>query len=293
MQKIILFYKFTPLKDPEVVKLWQKNLCESLGLRGRVIVATQGINGTLGGDIKDLKAYIRQTKLHPGLKDIVFKWSDGKREDFPRLSVKVRPELVAFNAADKIKVDSKGVVGGGQHLKPEQLHELMDKHNGEVVFVDGRNAWEASIGKFKNALVMDVEHSRDFPEAIADPKYDSLKDKPVVTYCTGGIRCEVLSKLMKDEGFKDVYQLDGGIVKYLEAYGDDGLWICSLFVFDERMSLNASDHTRIIGECTHCQNKTSNYVNCANKACNKLLLACESCAGDEFYCRICQPELVS
>ena len=273
--------------------MWQKNLCESLGLRGRVIVATQGINGTLGGDIKDLKAYIRQTKLHPVLKDIVFKWSDGKREDFPRLSVKVRPELVAFNTADKIKVDSKGVVGGGQHLKPEQLHELMDKHNGEVVFVDGRNAWEASIGKFKNALVMDVEHSRDFPEAIADPKYDSLKDKPVVTYCTGGIRCEVLSKLMKDEGFKDVYQLDGGIVKYLEAYGDDGLWEGSLFVFDERMSLNASDHTRIIGECTHCQNKTSNYVNCANKDCNKLLLVCESYAGDEFYCRICQPELVS
>ncbi len=293
MQKIILFYLFTPLKDPEAVKLWQRTLCESLNLRGRIIIAHQGINGTLGGDIKDLKAYRRQTKQYPGFKDIVFKWSDGQRENFPRLSVKLRPELVAFNAADRIEVNSNGVVGGGTRLKPEQLHELMRQHNGEVVFVDGRNKWEASIGRFKNALVMDVDHSRDFPKAIADPKYDSIKDKPIVTYCTGGIRCEVLSKLMKDDGFKDVYQLDGGIVKYLEAYGDAGLWEGSLFVFDERMSLNSSDHTKIIGTCIHCQSKTSNYVNCANKACNKLILVCERCDDEKFYCLDCQPARIT
>lgn len=288
-----MFYKFTPLIDASAVKLWQKNLAENLELRGRLIVSAQGINGTLGGDIKDLKAYIRQTKQYPGFKDIVFKWSDGGREDFPRLSVKVRPELVAFGVADRIKIDSQGVVGGGKRLKPEQLHALVEQRKGDVVFIDGRNAWEASIGRFKNALVLNVEHSRDFPKALGDDQYAAIKHKPVVTYCTGGVRCEVLSKLMKDEGFEDVYQLDGGIVKYLEAYGDDGLWEGSLFVFDERMNIQASDRAAVIGECSHCQHKTSNYLNCANKSCNRLVLVCDGCAAVKSYCRQCQPKVLA
>ena len=278
MQKIILYYKFTPIKDPEAVKLWQKSLCDSLNLRGRILVSRHGINGTVGGDMKDVKAYIKATKQYPGFKDTVFKWSEGSREDFPRMSVKHRRELVGFkNSDDEFEVDEKGVIGGGQHLKPSAVHELVEKYGDDVVFFDGRNAHEAKIGKFKNAVVPNTNTSRDFIAELESDKYDDIKDKKVVTYCTGGIRCEVISSMMKKRGFKDVYQIDGGIVKYGEAYGDDGLWEGSLRVFDDRMTVNFSDNAKTIGECTHCQGKTSNFENCAHMECNDLVLICEDC----------------
>jgi len=199
VQKIILYYQFTPLSDPEAVKLWQKTLADSLNLRGRILISKHGINGTVGGDIDDVKKYVKATKQFPGFKDILFKWSDGSREDFPRMSVKVRNEIVAFDAADELKVDENGVVGGGIHLKPKQVHELVETRK-DVVFFDGRNAHEAAIGKFKNAVVPDTHTSRDFIKELESGKYDDLKDKPIVTYCTGGIRCEILSALMKNRG---------------------------------------------------------------------------------------------
>ncbi len=278
MQKILLYYKFTPLNDPEAVKLWQKTLCDSLNLRGRILVSRQGLNGTVGGDIDDLKAYVKATKSYPAFKGIVFKWSDGGREDFPRMSVKHRRELVGFqNSDDEFEVDENGVVGGGKHIKPAQVNEMVEKFGDDVVFFDGRNAHEASIGKFKNAVVPNTNTSRDFIAELESDKYNDIKDKKVITYCTGGIRCEVISSMMKKRGFKDVYQIDGGIVKYGETYGDDGLWEGSLRVFDNRMKVDFSDHAKTIGVCTHCQGKTSNFENCANTACNDLVLICENC----------------
>jgi UPF0176 protein len=117
---------------------------------------------------------------------------------------------------------------------------------------------------------------------LEDPKYEAIKDKPVVTYCTGGIRCEVLSVLMKNRGFKEVYQIDGGIVKYGEAYGDDGLWEGSLYVFDDRMGTKFTDKAKDIGVCVHCSGKTSNYENCQNLDCNALIVVCESCIDRQF-----------
>lgn len=292
MQKILLYYIFTPLPDPEAVKLWQKTLCASLHLKGRILVSAQGLNGTVGGEIEDLKAYIKETKTYPAFKSIVFKWSDGSRDDFPRLSVKHRRELVGFkNSEDEFEVDENGVVGGGTHLKPQQVHELVEKYGDDVVFFDGRNAHEARIGKFKNAIVPNTNTSRDFIAELESDKYDDIKDKKVVTYCTGGIRCEVISTMMKKRGFKDVYQIDGGIVKYGEAYGDDGLWEGSLRVFDNRMTVEFSDHAKTIGECTHCGNKTSNFENCALAECNDLVLICEDCKQDPdllFHTKECK-----
>lgn len=291
MQKIILYYKFTPIKDPLAMMLWQKTLAESLNLRGRILISPHGLNGTVGGELDNLKKYIKATKVFPGFKDTVFKWSDGTREDFPRMSVKVRDEIVAFDAADELRVDENGVVGGGTHLKPKQLHKLVEDRGDDVVFFDGRNAHEAAIGKFKNAVVPDTHTSRDFIKELESGKYDDLKDKPIVTYCTGGIRCEILSSLMKNRGFEEVYQIDGGIVKYGEAYGDDGLWEGSLRVFDDRMTVEFSDHTKVIGECTHCNGKTSNYENCAFANCNDLVLICEDCKVDEnllFHTEACR-----
>ena len=227
-----------------------------------------------------LKEYIKQTKLFPGFKDTVFKWSDGGRDNFPRMSVKVKPELVAFKSYEEIEIDENGVVGGGVHLKPEQVDELVKNEGDNVVFFDGRNQYEANVGRFKNAIAPDTRTSKDFITELESGKYDDIKGKKVITYCTGGVRCELLSAMMKKRGFKDVYQIDGGIVKYGEKFGDDSLWEGNLYVFDGRMGVNFSDHAKTIGECVHCGGKTSNYENCAKSSCNELVLICEQCKSN-------------
>lgn len=296
MQKILLYYKFTPISDPETVKLWQKTLTDSLNLRGRILVSRHGINGTVGGNIEDLKSYIKETKKFPGFKDVVFKWSEGGREDFPRMSVKHRRELVGFkNSDDEFNVDENGVIGGGRHLKPKQVHELVEQFGDDVVFFDGRNEHEAKIGKFRNAIVPNTNTSRDFIAELESDKYDDIKNKKIVTYCTGGIRCEVISAMMKKRGFTDVYQIDGGIVKYGETFGDDGLWEGSLRVFDDRMTVDFSDHAKVIGECTHCDGPTNNFENCARAECNELVLICLNCKQDPellYHSVDCRPKIM-
>lgn len=293
MQKIVLYYKFAPVADPEAVRLWQRSLCERLHLRGRIVLSRHGINGTVGGDIEDVKAYVKETKSYAPFKKTAFKWSEGGREHFPRLSVKVRPELVTFGVPDEIQVDEHGVIGAGKHLKPEEVHQLV-KERGDVVFFDGRNAYEAAVGRFKNAVVPDTRTTRDFLCELEGGKYNDIKDKPVITYCTGGIRCEPLSALMKNRGFKEVYQIDGGIVKYGEKYKDDGLWEGSLYVFDDRMGMKFSDKAKDIGVCAHCAANTSNYENCALASCNNLVLICERCKTDKETCSdACKEQLAT
>ncbi len=277
LQKVILFYAFTPLEDPEAIRLWQQGLAESMGLNGRVIIAHHGINGTLGGNLPSLKKYVSATKKYPGFKSIDFKWSDGTGNEFPRLSIKVKSELVAFGSPHEIDVDRNGVVNGGKHIKPYEVNKLVESRGNDVVFFDGRNAFEAKIGRFKNAVVPDVTTSRDFVEEIESGKYDYLKDKPIVTYCTGGIRCEILSSVMIKRGFKEVYQIEGGIVRYGKKYGDDGLWEGSLYTFDARMAINFSDKTKVIGECEKCGAATKDFRNCSTASCHSLILLCESC----------------
>lgn len=285
MNKVILYYKFVPVADTGITMRWQRELCMRLDLKGRIIVSPHGINGTLAGDIENLREYKREMNRSLTFKGITYKWSDGTGEEFPKLSIKVRPELVAFNVADQIEVDEKGIVGGGKHLKPEQVHKLVEERD-DVVFFDGRNAYEAAVGKFKDAVIPDTKTTHDFVKELDSDKYDDIKDKPVVTYCTGGVRCEILSTLMKQKGFKEVYQMDGGIVKYGEKYKDDGLWEGSLYIFDGRMNHRFSDKSTDIAECVHCGAKTSNYENCANVSCNRLVLVCESCA-DQDLCADC------
>lgn len=276
--KVILYYAFTPLSDPAAIKVWQKSLCQSLNLKGRIIISPHGINGTLGGDIVEIKKYIRQTRSYEGFAKMKFKWSDGTGNDFPKLSVKVRPELIAFGYPDEIKVDKNGVIGGGKHLKPSQVQELVSARGEEVVFFDGRNAFEAQVGKFKGAVIPDTATSRDFVREIESGKYDHLKDRPVVTYCTGGIRCEVLSSVMKTRGFKEVYQIDGGIFTYGKEFGDDGLWEGALYTFDNRMSIEFSDQSKSIAECEKCAAPANRFYDCPKVPCNSLNLLCQNCA---------------
>lgn len=284
--KILLYYCFTPLEDPTAIMLWQRALCEKLGLRGRILISSHGINGTVGGDMEDCKRYVRATREYPGFKNMEFKWSEGGAEDFPRLSVKVRDEIVAFGVPGELKVDADGVIGGGVHLKPEEVNALVAERGDDVVFFDGRNAMEAEIGKFKGAVVPDVTTTHDFIAELESGKYDWMKDRPVVSYCTGGIRCEILSALMKNRGFQEVYQIDGGIVRYGEKYGNDGLWEGSLYVFDGRMhhefGQGIEDPGFIqLGHCVHCGTATNTFRNCANEdTCRRQVLICDDCAAN-------------
>lgn len=284
--KIVLFYAFAPLADPQAIRLWQRDLCEALALRGRIIISEHGINGTLGGDLPAVKRWVRRFRQHPAFADADIKWSegtaidaDGYSVDFPKLSVKVRDEIVSFGAPDELRVDEHGVVGGGARLDPDQLHRLIAERGDEVVFFDGRNALEAEIGRFRNAVVPDTDTTRDFVRLLDEGAYDDLKGRPVVTYCTGGIRCEVLSSLMLSRGFGEVYQLDGGIVRYGEKYGDDGLWEGSLYVFDGRGSVEFSDHAAVIGTCAGCGAATSRTANCPDASCRRQFVVCAECAA--------------
>ncbi|QHC57089.1 rhodanese-related sulfurtransferase [Rathayibacter tanaceti] len=279
----MLFYRFVPLADPESVRLWQRELCESLGLRGRLLLSSHGVNGTLGGEMEALKRYVRRTREYSAFHGLEVKWSDGsgldndgRSLDFPGLSVKVRDEIVSFGAPEELRVEASGVVGTAPRLAPDELDALVAERE-DVVLFDGRNAFEAQIGRFDRAVVPGVASTREFVEQLDSGVYDHLKDRPVVTYCTGGIRCEVLSSLMTARGFSEVYQLDGGVIRYAEARRDRGLWRGALYVFDGRGSVTFSPDAEVLGRCAGCAAPTSRMRNCLDPACRAQLVVCAGC----------------
>lgn len=295
--KILLYYAFAPIADPDAVRLWQRELCASLGLRGRIIISKHGINGTVGGELDACKRYLRRTREYAPFAGLDAKWSDGtgfeaaapevlhgtdraprwrRIADFPKLSVKVRDELVAFGIPDETVVDANGVVGGGAHLSPAAVNELVAERGDDVVFFDGRNAWEAEIGRFDGAVVPEVRTTHGFIDELERGAFDHLKDRPVVTYCTGGIRCEILSAAMIERGFAEVYQLDGGIVRYGEAFGNDGLWRGSLAVFDGRESVDFAPGAEVLGRCSACGAPSNRLSDCAAPACRTRFVTCEA-----------------
>src|SRR5690606_23289279 len=183
-------------------------------------------------------------------------------------------ELVAFGIPDEIEVDENGVIGGGTRLTPNAVNELVAERGDEVVFFDGRNAWEAKVGKFAGAVVPDVRTTHGFIEQIDSGAFDDLKSKPVVTYCTGGIRCEILSAAMLKRGFQEVYQIDGGVVRYGEAFGNDGLWEGSLAVFDGRETMDFAEGAAVLGRCALCGEPSSRLSDCAVPSCRERFVAC-------------------
>ena len=263
-----------------------------MGLKGRIIISKDGINGTVGGELEAIKSYRRITREYPGFHDIDWKWSDGIGEDFPRLAVRVRKEIITFGVPDELVVDESGVVGGGIHLKPHEVHSLVEQHGDDVAFFDARNAFETRIGKFRNAIVPDTRTTPDFVRELESGRYDHLKNKPVITYCTGGIRCEVLSALMKNRGFSEVYQMEGGVVRYGETFKDDGLWEGSLYVFDRRLKVDFSKDAKILGSCQHCDGPSNHFYNCDVSTCRVRIILCDSCVENHpgILCPNCRTE---
>lgn len=273
--KILLFYKYVHIEDPERVAEREREVCQKLGLAGRCIIATEGINATYEGTKENIKEYIRELERDPRFLNIHFKVSDGTGHAFPKLSVKVRKEIVSLGLRT-CDIDPNQVTG--KRLKPEELHEWI-KNKKEFYIVDMRNAYEHKVGHFKDSILPSMENFRDLPKIV--DQISHLKNKTVLTVCTGGVRCEKASGFLITQGFTDVYQLDGGIVSYMEEYPNEDFQ-GKLYVFDGRVTMGFyTDDAKhmIVGRCDECGEQSENYVNCANMECHRHFIVCASCLG--------------
>lgn len=271
--RVLLFYRYVHIAEPEKLCAEQRALCVDLGLTGRIIIAHEGINATVEGTSSAAKEYVRRLDLNPLLRGIPMKESVGTGAAFPKLSVKVRPELVSGHLG-VCDVDPNVVTG--VHLAPEELHQWFAKGK-EFYIVDMRNMYEHSVGKFDGSICPPLENFRDLPKIIKTIKH--LKDKTVLTVCTGGVRCEKASGYLISQGFTDVYQLDGGIVSYMEKYPNEH-FLGKLYVFDRRvlMGFYTDDPAhQTIGVCLACGAKTEHFVNCSRDWCGKHFLFCDAC----------------
>jgi UPF0176 protein len=273
---VILFYKYVQILDPEILASSQRVLCESLDLKGRVLIASEGINGTLAGTGENVNRYVAALKTDPRFSDIEIKHSSGDSGTFPRLAVKVRPEIVTLNAG-AIPPDKKN------HLTPREWKDLMEQ-NPDVVLLDIRNRFESAAGKFQNALTCDIEHFRELPEYV--DRLADLKKKTVLMYCTGGIRCEKASTLFKQKGFNRVFQLHGGIAAYQEQFGNEH-WLGECFVFDQRMTVRVEKGLVQVGRCAHTGRATSRFVNCLHDPCHKLFILSDEAEAEDLNHRLC------
>lgn len=269
---IVLFYKYTKIKNPEVEAARQRAALEVLGITGRFIIAKEGINGTGEGTTENIAKYVEWMKSQKQYKDIHWKLSEGLGDSFPKLSVKVRNEIVSLHLGEK---DFNPNETTGKRLLPDTLHEWYENKK-DFVVVDMRNDYELLSGKFENTVFPGLENFRDLGEKIKE--IENLKDKTVVTVCTGGVRCEKASGYLVNEGFKDVYQLDGGIVSYMAKH-PSAHYKGSLYVFDKRVTMHFDDPDKheIIGRCARCEAPSENYVNCDNLMCHKHLIKCTDC----------------
>lgn len=272
MEKIILFYKYVAISDPHGIKRWQEKLCQDFNLKGRIIIAKEGINATLAGEGVGIKRYISIVEKHPLFINTDFKESEGSKNDFPRLSIKIRKEIVTLGR-EVHNFEEKT----GEHKTPLEVHELLQKNPQDLVIFDARNQHEWEIGRFTNAITPPIKNFRELPEFI-DKNTELFKDKQVLMYCTGGIRCEKASAYLQEKNIaKKVMQISGGIARYAEKF-PDGFFRGKNYVFDGRISMHINDD--VLGSCFICKKTADTYINCLNVLCNRHFICCDFCKKD-------------
>lgn len=271
MYRVLLYYKFVQIDDPVAFAAQHEDVCRSLGLLGRILIANEGINGTVSGTTEACDAYMTSLWADPRFVDIEFKVDEASEHAFKKLFVRVRPEIITLGRPLSAPVRNRT----GAYLSPVEAKAMLAEE--DVVFLDGRNQYESGMGHFRGALCPPVDAFRDIPQWIEDHR-DELQGKRIVTYCTGGIRCEKLTAWMLDVGFEHVFQVRGGIVCYgkdpeVEGEGFEGVNV----VFDDRVVTPVGTKARAITVCRECGSPSSNYVNCANVICNARIILCEAC----------------
>lgn len=289
---IILFYKYVHVDDPDYVKQWHQKFCASHNLLGRVLLAKEGINSTLSGSLSSIQSYQQALSIltlpnQPNVfvfSNIDFKPSIAYIEPFPDLKIKINPELIS--TAGKVPyIPSDSTTG--VHLSPQDYHMKLTNKSSNTVIIDVRNKNEYEVGHFEGAI---NPKTRVFPEFLKfiDDNLPLLRGKEVLMYCTGGIRCEKASAYMKDRGIEEVYQLEGGIHRYLDQFPNGGEFKGKNYVFDRRILQESSECTQVIGKCASCSNPWEYFTgNRLCTVCRDPILVCDPCHDrykGVFYC---------
>ncbi|MFP3719147.1 oxygen-dependent tRNA uridine(34) hydroxylase TrhO, partial [Niallia circulans] len=281
--RVLLYYKYVPIENPEELTKEHLAFCKELGLLGRILISHEGINGTVSGTVEQTDKYIEAMRQDPRFSDTIFKIDEADGHAFKKMHVRHKKELVNLSLEDD--VDPLKLTG--KHLKPTEFYEKMQ--DPDTIVIDARNDYEYDLGHFRGAIKPEIETFRELPQWIKENK-DILEGKKILTYCTGGVRCEKFSGWLMKEGFEDVSQLDGGIVTYgkdPEVQGE--LWDGQCYVFDQRISVpvNQKEHV-IVGRDFFTGEPCERYVNCANPECNRKMLCSEE--NEEKYMRSCSHE---
>lgn len=281
--QVLLYYEFVPIENKE--EFAQKHLafCKDLGLKGRILIADNGINGTVSGTTEQTNAYMEAMHADDRFKDTFFKIDEHEGHAFKKMHVRPREELVTLRAENP--TDPNEITG--EYLNPKEFYEAMQRE--DTVILDTRNDYEYDVGHFRGAIRPEIETFRELPEWVEENR-ELLEGKKVLTYCTGGIRCEKFTGWMIEEGFEDVAQLKGGIVTYgkdSEVQGE--LWDGMCYVFDERLTvpINQKEHV-VVGVDYFDGQPCERYVNCAEPDCNKQILCSEE--NEHKYLRGCTDE---
>ncbi len=269
--QILLYYCYTPITDTELFREEHHLYCLENNLKGRIIVASEGLNGTVSGLREDCERYRSTLKADPRFSEIDFKVEAHHQHAFEKLHVRVKPEIVhsGFKHIDPN-------VNTGIHLAPKDFKVMKEQE--DVVLLDCRSNYEHESGRFRGAITMDIENFRDMPGQLE--QLQQYKDKKVITYCTGGIKCEKASAYLLEQGFENVYQLHGGIINYgIEEGGEDFEGSC--YVFDNRVVAEVNSiNPKIISKCHICGTPSTHMVNCANPVCNLHVHICERCGWE-------------
>jgi UPF0176 protein len=271
--RILLYYNFVKIEEPEIFTQEHLLFCQELGLRGRVLIAKEGINGTVSGTWEATQHYMESMSRDPRFQNMEYKIDSSEGHVFVRLSVRTRDEIVTLGLKEPINPAEKTA----PHLSPKEFHHEMQRN--DVVLLDVRSNYESKLGHMRGAICPDVEHYREFPSWIRS-RLPEWKDKKVLTYCTGGIRCEKIGALLLQEGLKDVAQLHGGLI----AYGKDPeiagrSFEGKCYVFDQRIhvEINRTEEKSIISRCQICRELSDRYINCTVPECHTQFFCCESC----------------
>lgn len=263
--KTITFYRYVRIANPQEMKGYFKGLCEGLNLLGRILVGEEGINAGVSGKKEDIETFKQLIGKRREFSKLTYREQDVPSNSYHKLVIKARKEIVALGM--DIDIEKKG-----QHISPTKLKKWIDRGE-DIVIVDARNDYEHEIGKFKDAITLPIKTFKEFPDAAEKALED--KNKTIVMYCTGGIRCEKASAALKEKGFKKVYQLDGGIINYANQFPNDH-YKGKCFVFDDRLSGDVKSED-ILTKCEICGEPSDAYIDCHNMECDKLTIECPSC----------------
>jgi len=267
---VLAYYNFISIPNPHQEVAAHKEFFKNRELTSRIYISEQGINGQMSGIRADAEAYMKWMHMNPLFENMQFKIHPYHENVFPRQTIKYRKKLVALD--EEIDLSQMG-----EHLSPSEWKALLENKE-KPVLLDVRNDYEWEVGRFEGAVCPPCETFREFGQYSEELKGEvDPQTTPIMMYCTGGIRCELYSSLLIKQGFKKVYQLNGGIINYGLSEGS-AHWLGKLFVFDDRLTVSISDEeSPVIGTCYHCQTSNETYYNCANMDCNRLFLCCVTC----------------